>query len=50
MKTSSAGRLGALDNIFGDEPGTERQDRRGLVTWVVMGGTSFRILLVFLSR
>src|SRR5439155_7679805 len=29
MNTSSAGRLGALASIFGDDPGTDRQDRRG---------------------
>src|SRR6266540_4606011 len=29
MNTSSAGRPGALASIFGDEPGTDRQERRG---------------------
>ena len=32
MKTSSAGSPGAFDSILGDEPGTERQERRGRVT------------------
>src|SRR6266496_2884328 len=36
MKTSSAGSPGALDSIFGDEPGTERQERRGLTTRSLM--------------
>src|SRR5438309_7455525 len=36
MNTSSAGRPEALPSIFGDEPGTERHDRRGLVTRVLM--------------
>src|SRR5436309_5411956 len=37
QKTSSAGSVGALASIRGDEPGTERQDRRDR-----MGGRTFR--------
>src|SRR6266542_2876330 len=36
MNTSSAGSPGALDSIFGEEPGTDRHERLGLVTRVVM--------------
>jgi hypothetical protein len=38
MKTSSAGRAGALASILGLDPGTERQDRRGRVTRSLIGG------------
>ena len=36
MKTSSAGRLGAFASIFGEEPGTDRHERRGRVTCSVI--------------
>src|SRR5438552_9558094 len=36
MNTSSAGSEGALASILGDEPGTDRQERRGLVARVVI--------------
>src|SRR5438067_9453424 len=43
MKTSSAGRPGAFDSIFGEDPGTDRHDRRGLVTrWTSRIRISFR--------
>ena len=38
MNTSSAGRPGALDSIFGEDPGTERQDLRGLIWRSTMAG------------
>src|SRR5437867_1667103 len=38
MNTSSAGRLGPLASIFGEEPGTERQERRGLTVRSIMRG------------
>src|SRR6266571_2691138 len=56
MNTSSAGRPGALASIFGEEPGTDRHERRGLVTRVaavgrvVMAGVPFVQLVQRIER
>jgi hypothetical protein len=43
MNTSSAGRPEDFDSIFGEDPGTDRHERLGLVTRVVMESRPFWI-------